>query len=117
MPHICLSTSADLIENVDISDILAALCEKLSGLESINSADVKAYHVIHANWAMGKGAPHGFAHIELRLLDSRPTELLISLGETMYVEMGRHFERSVSTGEAKCTLEVRPMSAQLYWKS
>jgi 5-carboxymethyl-2-hydroxymuconate isomerase len=99
-----------------VPDILAALAAKLSEFETINSADVKAYHTMHSNWAMGENAPEGFAHCQVSLLSGRTPELLKAIGEGMYSRLKELFAGSMEREEAALTLEVRQMTRETYFK-
>lgn len=116
MPHILLSTSANLVENVDVNDILAALASELSRHETIDPAAVKAYHSLHKNWAMGAGATAGFAHCEVSILAGRPAELRKRIADGIYETMRRQFSASQSAGEVSLTVEVREMDRDTYRK-
>jgi 5-carboxymethyl-2-hydroxymuconate isomerase len=116
MPHIHLHTSADLVENVDLPDILRELADELSRQESIDSKAVKAYHSLHQTWAMGEGAPNGFAHCRISLLEGRPEDLRKRIAEAMYSRLKACFESTVRSGEASLTLELLEMDAATYRK-
>ena len=116
MPHLHLVTSANLIENVDIPEILGALAEELGRQDSIGSESVKAYHTLHSNWVMGNGAPHGFAHCEIRLVAGRPVELRQRIGKAIFSKLAERFSASVASGEVAITVELREMVAETYIK-
>ena len=116
MPHIHLVTSADLAENMEIPQVLAALVGELSAQESIHSAAIKAYHSLKSVWAMGEGAPGGFAHCEVRILAGRPPDLRKKVADAMYSRMRKLFEGSLREGAVSLTLEVREMDAEAYRK-
>lgn len=116
MPHIHLETTADLPENAHIPDILEALVAKLSGYETIQSASVKAYHLLRSNWHMGEGAPAGFCHCTVAIMTGRPLELRKSISAGMYAELKSHFEMSLENQEVSITLELREMDADTYMK-
>src|SRR5690349_7037244 len=107
MPHIHLMTSADLVENVDIPDILRALADELAAQESIDSKAIKAYHSLLHTWAMGEGAPAGFAHCQVGILEGRAEELRIQITDAMYAKLKASFEQSMREGEVSLTLELR----------
>jgi 5-carboxymethyl-2-hydroxymuconate isomerase len=117
MPHIHLETTADLEENSDVPDILDALVARLSALETVASENVKAYHTLRSNWKVGAGAPSGFAHCTVAILEGRPAELRRAIAEGMYEEMKAQFATSFEAGEAGLTLELREMAAETYMKS
>ncbi len=116
MPHLHLSTSADLVENVDVPEILDALVAELSSFESIAPSSVKAYHTLHTQWAMGEGAPDGFAHLEVRILGGREEAVRVEVADRMYAQLNALFERSLQSGEASLTLELREMDPAGYRK-
>lgn len=114
MPHIHLSTSADLVENVDIPDILRALVVELSSHETIDPATIKAYHSLFHTWAMGDGAPVGFVHCAVSLVTGRSLELRTKIADAMYDRLCALFAESLDTGEVKPTLELREMEKSTY---
>lgn len=117
MPHLHLRTSANLVENVDIDDVLVALVDELAKHETIRSKDIKAYHDLHTHHRMGVGAPAGFAHLTLSMKHGRPDDLITRIGEGLYGVMGRFFQESLATSEISLTLEIRQFPEQHYWKN
>jgi len=116
MPHIHLETTADLPENANIPDILEALVSKLSSFDTVASESVKAYHLLRSNWAMGAGAPPGFAHCTVAILAGRDCDLRKRIADGMYEELKSHFEMSLDNQEVSITLEVREMDRDTYRK-
>lgn len=116
MPHILLETTADLVENAHVPDILEDLVAKLASFESIDSKSIKAYHVLRSVWAMGEGAPTGFAHCSVLILSGRTPELRKAIADGMYAVMSAHFADSHAAHEASLTLEVREMDPLTYRK-
>ena len=114
MPHIHLETTADLPENADVPDILEALVATLAGQETVSPASIKAYHTLRSNWAMGEGAPAGFAHCTLMVLTGRPPELRVRMAEAAMTTLREHFKMSLEANEVSLTLEVREMEAATY---
>ena len=116
MPHIILETTADLFENANIPDILEALVVRLCTFDTINPKAVKAYHTLRSNWHMGEGAPPGFAHCTVGMLEGRPVELRKAMAEGMYAEMKSHFAMSLDSDEVSLTLELHEFDANTYQK-
>lgn len=116
MPHIILETTADLPENANVPDILDALVAKLSSIESVDSKAVKGYHTLRSVWAMGNGAPPGFAHCTVAVLSGRPEELRKKMSDEMYAVLQEHFTASLELGEVGLTLEIREMDKATYRK-
>ena len=114
MPHIHLETTADLPENADVPDILEALVASLSTQESVSPASVKAYHTLRSNWAMGAGAPAGFAHCTLMVLTGRSPELRRRMAEAAMSTLQEHFKMSLEAQEVSLTLELREMDVATY---
>ena len=114
MPHIHLETTADLPENADVPDILEALAATLSAQESVKPATVKAYHTLRSVWAVGEGAPEGFAHLTLGLLSGRSPELRRTISEAAMATLRERFAASLEAKEVALTLEVREMDASTY---
>lgn len=117
MPHILLYTSADLVENTDIPDILRELVSELCRHESIDSKAVKSYHSLYHTWSMGDGAPTGFAHCTLSLIAGRPSELRKAISDAMFSRLRTCFKSSLEVGEVSLTFELREMDAETYRKS
>lgn len=116
MPHIHLLTSANLVENVDIPDILRELVVELSKHESIDSKAIKAYHSLFHTWAMGEGAPAGFAHCMLGLLQGRSEALRKAIADGMTDRIRECFKASLEAKEVSLTFELREMDAETYRK-
>ncbi len=116
MPHIHLLTSANLVENVDLPDILRRLVAELSVQDSVESSAVKAYHSLFHTWAMGEGAPAGFAHCRVYLLTGRTPELRGRIAEAMFAQMRQVFQDSLAHGEVGVTVEIREMDRETYRK-
>lgn len=116
MPHLHLTTSADLVENVDLPDILEALVAEFSQIESVKPEAIKAYHTLQNTWVMAKGAPPGFAHLEVKLLSGRSPELLQEVSDRLYVELRKRFAGSLESREVSLTLEVTEMNSATYRK-
>lgn len=114
MPHIHVYTSADLVENVDIPDILKALVDELARLPTIEPRTIKAYHSLFHTWAMGEGAPAGIVHCSVSLITGRPAELRRQISEAMYARLKECFASSIEGGEVSPTLEVREMDGETY---
>lgn len=116
MPHILLETTADLVENAHVPDILEALVAKLSTFESIDSKSIKSYHTLRSVWAMGEGAPTGFAHCTVAILQGRSPELRKAIADGIYAVLQEQFADSRNANEASLTLEVREMDPLTYRK-
>jgi 5-carboxymethyl-2-hydroxymuconate isomerase len=116
MPHIHLETTSDVVENQDVIDMLEHLAAKLSTFETIAPETVKSYYTIRSNWVTGANAPHGFIHCEVAILSGRPPELVQQITDEMFEELKSLFSRSIESGEAGLTLEVREMAKETYRK-
>ena len=114
MPHILLYTSANLVENTKIPDILRELVNELCRHESIDPKAVKSYHSLFHTWAMGEGAPAGFAHCTLGLMMGRSAELKKTIADAMYARLRECFNSSFDVGEVSLTFELREMDAETY---
>ncbi len=116
MPHIILETTADLVENAHIPDILEALVAKLGSFETIDSKSVEAHHALRSNWHMGDGAPPGFAHCTVGMLAGRPVELRKRIASGLYAELRQGFSISLESKEVLLTLELREFDPDTYHK-
>lgn len=116
MPHIILETTADLQENAQVPDILEALVAKLSSYESIESKSIKAYHRLRSVWQMGAGAPEGFAHCTVLLLQGRPLALRKKISAGMFEVLRSQFTDALAANEVSVTLELREMDSETYHK-
>lgn len=117
MPHIHLETTADLPENGAVPDILEALVLALTGVETVDSATVKAYHTLRSNWYVGEGHPAGFAHVTLRILEGRAPELRRKMAETLFAVLKEQFAESLAVDEVKVSIEVVDMGRDTYLKA
>ena len=116
MPHICLQTTSDVVENQDIVDILERLVRKLETFETIKPPTIKAYHSLYPTWLIGAGGPNGFVHCEVAILTGRTADLKEKLADGMHTELLACFHASRDSGEAGITLEIREMDADTYRK-
>lgn len=116
MPHIHLITSANLIENVDVPEILEKLVDTLSRQDTVSSQAIKAYHTLTNTWQMGDGAPVGFAHCQVSILSGRTPELRKAMSDAMWETLRQAFRDSKDSGDASLTLELREMEAETYRK-
>jgi 5-carboxymethyl-2-hydroxymuconate isomerase len=116
MPHIHLQTTSDLEENAKLPDILEALTEALAAFDSVPSKGIKAFHTLRSVWVMGGGAPDGFAHCEVAILEGRSSELKKEIATDLFEVLKQEFAESITTGAASVTLEIREMVAETYRK-
>lgn len=116
MPHLLLETTADLVENDSIPQILERLVEVMSGFETVDPKMVKARHTLRTNWVMGEGAPAGFAHLTCSVLSGRPLELRQKMGEGLLASLRDSFRESLEAGEVLVSLEVREMASETYFR-
>lgn len=116
MPHISLETTSDVVENQDIVDILERLVARLSTIEQVRPASIKAYHVLRHTWLIGEGGPNGFIHCEISVMSGRGVSFSIEVANVMHAELLDCFKRSQETKEAGITLEVREMDHLTYRK-
>ena len=116
MPHIHLETTSDLEENAHVPDILEALTLCLSSQETVPSKSIKGYHTLRSVWHMGEGAPAGFAHCEVALLNNRPIELRQKIAKDMMTVMREQFASSIGQSLVSVTLEIREMDKDTYMK-
>lgn len=114
MPHIHLETTSNLEENAKLPDILEALTLALAGNDTVPSAAIKAYHTLRSVWHMGEGAPDGFAHCEVALLEGRPIEVRQKMAESLMAVMRQEFSESLDAGLAGVSLEIRQMERDTY---
>lgn len=116
MPHICLETTSDVVENQDVVDILQRLVDKLAEFDSIGPHAIKAYHSLRNTWIIGEGGPDGFVHCEVAILTGRSADLKKEISDGMYAELLDCFHRSAESKEAGITLELREMEKEFYRK-
>ncbi len=114
MPHIHLQTTSDLEENANLPDILEALTSALAAQESIPSASIRAFHTLRSVWQMGEGAPEGFAHCEVAILEGRSLELRKKIAQAVIQVMREEFAESLAAGQAGVSVEVRQMERETY---
>lgn len=117
MPHLHLETTADLVENAHVPDILAALGEALAEFSDFNSASIKAYHTLRSNWFVGEGHPAGFAHLTARILEGRTESFKSQVADRLFEVMQEQFADSIDADEAKITVEIVEMNRPTYRSS
>jgi 5-carboxymethyl-2-hydroxymuconate isomerase len=114
VPHIHLQTTADLVENTSIPEVLEQLVAALSRVETVDPATIKAYHSLRSVWVMGEGAAPGFAHCEVAVLTGRPEALRSKIADVMFASLKDGFAQSAGGGEVRLTVEVREMDKSAY---
>jgi len=114
MPHLILETTADLPENAHVPDILEALTLELAKFNTVKSASIKAYHTLRSVWFMGEGAPPGFAHVSVEVLNGRPLEWRKNVADSLLNVLREHFAESLANQEVYVTLELREMERETY---
>jgi 5-carboxymethyl-2-hydroxymuconate isomerase len=114
MALIHLETTSDLPENAHIPDILEALVAELSTHECIVASEVKAYHSLRSNWAVGSGHPDGIAHCTISVKAGSDRANLVKIANSISGILREHFGESLTAKEVGVTLELRETDAQLY---
>lgn len=117
MPHVHLETTSDLFENAHIPDILEGLIQVIASQEGVNPASIRAYHSIRPVWAVGAGAPQGFAHVELRVVTGASLEWRQALRDAIIAELRKRFDFTLTSGEGQVTLEIREMLLETYLRA
>lgn len=116
MPHLQLELSRDIAEGIDLDEVLAALADELASLETVDPKSVKAYARVADSWAMGKGAPVGFAHLTVCVLAGRTTSWEAQTSDRIYAQMRGLFGGLKETDRVSLTLELRRMDPETYRK-
>ncbi|HVL39320.1 MAG TPA: hypothetical protein VM328_08005 [Fimbriimonadaceae bacterium] len=116
MPHILLETSADLLENDSIPQILEDLVAVLGRQATIEAQRIKARHALRSNWVMGAGGPKGFAHCACSLIGGRDAELRRAIGQSLFEVMKDCFRDSLAQNEVSLTVEIREMDPDTYFR-
>ncbi len=114
MPHLHLETTADVVENADIPDILEALCAELCTNDSVESSKTRAYHTLRSVWYMGQGAPISFVHLTVSVLSGRDLSWRKQVGKGLMEVLRQRFEYSLGEKEVQITLDVREMEKETY---
>lgn len=114
MPHIHLHTSADLVENTDLPEILAGLADRLARSMSGKGDRVRAYHTLHTNWVTGVAARSGFAHVEVVMRDGDRTPGPDQVSEMMLQALKEFFRQSIDHNEVELSAEVRSVSPTVF---
>ncbi len=116
MPHIQLETTSNLPENERIGEVLRALAEEFSRYETVLPESVKVHHHLCESWAMGEGAPEGFAHCEISVLGGRSDDLRVRMADGMASKMRELFAESILADRVAVSLELREMNPKTYRK-
>lgn len=117
MPHVHLETTSDLFENAHIPDILEGLIQVIANQKDVDPASIRAYHSIRPVWAVGAGAPSGFAHVEVRVVTGHSLEWRQKLRDAIIAELRKRFEFTVASHEGQVTLEIREMLHETYLRA
>lgn len=116
MPHIHLQTTANILENDQVPDIMRMLADRLAQFETIDSASIKAYHTLRQTWAMGAGAKDGFIHCEAAILTGRSIALRKDISAGLAELLRECFAASFDANLAGLTVEIREMDRETYIK-
>jgi len=114
VPHIHLETTADLIENDEIPELLERLRDALAGVPTIPTESLKAYHTLRNQWTVGAGHAPGFAHCTVAIMEGRELDLQSQIADTVFAVLTEGFARSTEAGDAVVTLEVREIRKATY---
>jgi 5-carboxymethyl-2-hydroxymuconate isomerase len=114
MPHIHLTTTANIVAVEPINKVLKKLVDLLSDFDTIQPEAIKAYHTIREVWEMGAGAKPGFIHCEVALLTGRSQPLRQEIGIAFEKKLTDLFLGAIESDLAKITVEVREMDAETY---
>jgi 5-carboxymethyl-2-hydroxymuconate isomerase len=114
VPHIILRTSQNLPVALDVENVLTQLVAALASCETIDSAAIKAYYQNVRVWVMGEGAPQGFAHCEVSLLNGRDVTLRQEISTKIFKVMEWAFGDLETLG---ITVEIREMDQETYRKA
>ncbi len=112
MPHLQLEISRDVADHAPLSDALDRLVAVFSELETVDPASLKAYARVADHWAMGAGAPAGFASLTACVLAGRSDELRGHFADVLFAEMKALF----GVHDSSITVEIREMDRITYRK-
>jgi len=114
MPHLQVEFSRDLSTKIRTEKLLKALVAALSERETVDPRAVKAYARCADHWAMGDGAPPGFLHVTVCVLEGRSEEWESQTADHLYTVLLKELEEAALG--ASVTLEFRRMEARTYRK-
>ena len=97
-----------------VDQVLQGLVEELSDVESVDPRSLKAYAHVVDHWSMGAGAPTGFIHLTVCVLEGRSSDLLSHMADRLFLRLQGLCGRVASP--AAVTLEVRQMAPSTYRK-
>jgi 5-carboxymethyl-2-hydroxymuconate isomerase len=107
MPHILVHHS----DSVDVSALLPALHKTLSQQPTVDLSGVKTRSLSFDQAWVGQGQGP-FVHIEIRLLQGRPSDILQNIKDALVHEAHRY----LTVPPVVLTLEIILMNPELYFK-
>lgn len=116
MPHLQLELSANVAPLVNLSEILADLTSHFCEFETIDPLSVKSYVRVSEVYQTGPGAPTGFVHLTICVLEGRPSDLLSRMSDSLFSRLQTHFHPYLSSRKVGVTLELRQMASATYRK-
>lgn len=117
MPHLQLELDSGSAARLDVAAVLRGLVAELSDIETVDPSAVKAYARKADRWAMGRGAPEGFIHLTVAVLDGRGPDVLSQMADRLYACLQTACGPALGDGTVSLTLEVREMARATYRKS
>lgn len=117
MPHVTLEYSANIPEPADLEGLFRRLHEALVPLGPFDIQDFKSRAYRTAQYCVGPGgAPRGFVHLTLAILDRRSLDIQKAAGETALALLREAFARALTEQDCDLTVEVREMRMATYFK-
>jgi 5-carboxymethyl-2-hydroxymuconate isomerase len=106
MPRLHLETTADLLENSDIPDILEALLNHAAREDGMESSIYSAYHSLRSVWQMGAGARPAFVNLTVYLSAGTGVDWKKKLVESLAEELRSRFSYSIEMNEAELSIAL-----------
>ncbi len=114
MPHLTLEYTPHLFP--DVRQVLVALNTVLAASGHFDRPDIKSRALSLDNVLVGDGTDAAaFAHVTLRLMEGRPSELKARLARSLLAEL-RRFARSDGGSSVQLTVEICELESSSYAK-
>ena len=118
MPHIVLEHSQNAKLVRPAGELLDALHTKLASFPTVNIGDIKSRIITHQTFRLADGTTDaGFVHLRLELMTGRDLTLRQEMGAALLLILTECFDNIRPGGQVSCSLEVREMVREAYFKT
>jgi len=107
MPHVILECSANILEKATLSALLRECNQVISPLLSTPIESCKSRAFLHSVFCVGDQMKNAaFAHLDIKILPGRTTEVIERLGQRLLQVMQIFFSRSLAAYDLQLTINI-----------